>query len=52
MRLMKRRRGELMRVLGWVATNGDEGYDKPPMNSRGGLSLRIPKVYIGLPIPM
>jgi putative transposase len=52
MRLMKRREGAFMRTLGGVATNGDEGYDKPLMNSRGGLSLMNPKAYIGLPIPM
>jgi len=37
-----------MRALGGVATKGGEGYDMPPMNSRGGLSLMNPKAFIGL----
>jgi len=42
----------LMKVLGGVATKGGKDDDKPPMNSRGGLSLMSPKAYIGLQIPM
>jgi len=41
-----------MRTLGGVATNGGEGDDKPPMNSRRWLNLMNPKAYIGLQVPM
>jgi len=37
-----------MKVLGGVATKGGKDNDKPPMNSRGGLSLMNPKAHIGL----
>ncbi|MHA1607531.1 MAG: RNA-guided endonuclease InsQ/TnpB family protein, partial [Candidatus Freyarchaeota archaeon] len=37
-RLMKRRKGALMRAPGGVTTNGGKGDDKPPMNPRGGPS--------------
>jgi len=40
-----------MRALGGVATNGGEGDDKPPMNSRRRLNLMNPKAYIGLQKP-
>jgi len=41
-----------MKALGGVAANGGKDDDKPPMNSRGWLSLMNPKAYIGLQIPM
>jgi len=37
-----------MKVLGGVTAKGSKGCDKPPMNSRGGLSLMNPKAFIGL----
>ena len=40
-----------MRALGGVDTNEDKGNDML-MNSRGRLSLMIPKVYIGIHKPM
>ena len=51
-RLMKKRKGALMRTLGGVTTNGGKDDDMLPMNPRGELSLMNPKAYIGLPIPM
>jgi len=45
-RLMKKRGGVFMRALGGVTANGSKGYDMPPMNPRGGLSLMNPKGLI------
>jgi len=44
--------GDANEGLGGVATNGGEGDDKPPMNSRRWLNLMNPKAYIGLQMPM
>ncbi len=41
-----------MRALRGVTPIGDEGYDTPPMNPRGRLSLMNPKAYIGIGKPM
>ena len=43
-RLMKRRKGAFMRTLGGVTTNEGKGDDTLPMNSRGKLSLRNPRL--------
>ena len=40
-----------VKTLGGVTANGGKGYDMPPMNPRGELSLMNPKAYIGLPMP-